>query len=222
MVKYIKWSSYLWYSLISFSAFLLEYFSIFVIEMFLLRFDIWNYTSDQRILHHLIISFLWVLFIAGLLYFSRKHMSFPGNVKSDIVSVKNWLIAIVCLCGCKVMTFIDWNTLKVIGEFQGKTLPQFLAQYLYYFFEVGIVLLILIYGQKTFEERMHKTSYIPYGGFVLALTWGAFHFVSRGVGIELWNGISCIIFSILSGIIFVRVKQNYALSYLFIAVGYLL
>lgn len=29
---------------------------------------------------------------------------------------------------------------------------------------------------------------LPGNGIILAMTWGIFHFVSRGVGIEIWNG----------------------------------
>ena len=41
-------------SLLSFSAFLLEYVSIFVIEGFFLHVDIWNYTPYQRSIHCII------------------------------------------------------------------------------------------------------------------------------------------------------------------------
>ena len=42
----IKWTKYLWLSLLSFGAFMLEYFSIFVIESILLHVDIWNYVGS--------------------------------------------------------------------------------------------------------------------------------------------------------------------------------
>ena len=51
---------------------------------------------------------------------------------------------------------------------------------------------------------------------------GAFHFVSRGVGLEIWNGISTMMFSVLSGVMYLRLNRKYLYSYLFIAIGYLL
>ena len=81
------------------------------------------------------------------------------------------------------MTFIDWHTLKIVGEAQGKTIFQFCAQYLYYIFEVMLVILIIIYGQKAIET---------------------------------------LIFSVLSGVMYLRLNRKYPYSYLFIAIGYLL
>jgi len=68
---------------------------------------------------------------------------------------------------------------KAIGIHLSKTVFQFCVQYLYYIFEVMLVTLIIIYGQKAVETLLKKESPIPFGGIILAVTWGAFHFVSR-------------------------------------------
>ena len=223
MVRKVKWTKYLWMSLLSFGAFMLEYLSIFAIEVTFLHVDIQNYTTHQKYIHCIIMVFMWAFFIGVLLLFSSKHYHFParGN-KRDKISLKNWIVTLACFIGCKIMTFIDWHTLKFIGEAQSKTVFQFWVQYLYYIFEVMLVLLIIIYGQKAFETLLEKESLIPFGGIILAVTWGAFHFVSRGVGLEIWNGISTMIFSILSGVMYLRLNKKCLYSYLFIAIGYLL
>lgn len=221
MMNNYKWLKYLGLSLLVFSSFLLEYFSLFVIEMFILQMDIWNYTATQRSVHHLIIVVIWLIYLYWIVSCSKKHDKLSITKKVPI-STKNWIIAFLCLTACKVMTFIDWQTLKVIGEIQEKNALQFIAQYMYYLVEIVIILLIIIYGQKAFETLLNKTSSIPFGGILLAMTWGIFHFVSRGVGIEVWNGISCIIFSILSGLMYLKLGRNFLYSYLFIAIGYLL
>lgn len=202
---------------------MLEYFSIFVIELMILHVDIWNYTANQRSVHCIIMVFIWAVVIVMVLFFSKKYFRFPSREnKEDTPSLKNWVITYACLIGCKILTFIDWHTLKIVGEIQGKNTYQFCAQYLYYIFEVILILLIIIYGQKAIETLLKKESPIPFGGMILAVTWGAFHFVSRGVGLEIWNGISTMIFSILSGIMYLKLNRKYLYSYLFIAVGYLL
>lgn len=223
MVREVKWTTYLWLSLLSFGAFMLEYVSILVIEMMFLKVDIWNYTADQRSVHCIIMAVMWAAVIAVIRFFSQRQLHFPSkDTKENKPSRKNRIIALVCLTGCKILTFIDWHTLKVVGEARGKTAYQFCAQYLYYISEVMLVLLIIIYGQKAMETLLKKESPIPFGGLILAVTWGAFHFVSRGVGLEIWNGISTMIFSVLSGIMYVRLNRNRLYSYLFIAIGYLL
>lgn len=121
MKKEIKWTGYLYLSLLSFSAFFLEYFSIFVIEGFILRVDIWNYTPYQRSIHCVIMAFIWAAAIGGILFYSRKCCSFPApKHNTERISHGDWGVALLCLTACKVMTFIDWHTLKVIGEAQGK------------------------------------------------------------------------------------------------------
>ena len=145
--------------------------------------DIQNYTMQQRSIHCIIMVFMWAFFIGVLLLFSRKHYHFPERgSKRDKISSKSWIVTLACFIGCKIMTFIDWHTLKIVGEAQGKTVFQFCAQYLYYIFEVMLVILIIIYGQKAIETLLKKESPIPFGGIILAMTWGAIHFVSRGVG----------------------------------------
>jgi hypothetical protein len=42
-------------------------------------------------------------------------------------------------------------------------------------FEVMLVILIIIYGQKAIETLLKKESPIPFGSIILAVTWGAFH-----------------------------------------------
>lgn len=223
MTKTVKWSRYLWLSLLCFSFFLLELVSIFGIEMLFLRVDVWAYTPDQRARHSLITAALWAAAMAALLLYARRRYGFPTRAGiRQKSSARDWAAALLCLAGCKVMTFIDWQTLKIIGEARGKTALQFCAQYLYYLLEVGLVCLILLWGQKAFEVKLGRQSGFPFGGLVLAASWGAFHFISRGVGLELWNGVSCMIFSLLAGVVYVRMKKRFFYAYALIAVGYLL
>ena len=206
MDKEVKWTKYLWLSLLSFGAFMLELLSIFAIEVIFLHVDIQNYTMQQRSIHCIIMVFMWAFFIGVLLLFSRKHYHFPEKgSKRDKISSKSWIVTLACFIGCKIMTFIDWHTLKIVGEAQ-----------------VLLVILIIISGQKAIETLLKKESPIPFGGIILAMTWGAFHFVSRGVGLEIWNRISSMMFSVLSGVMYLRLNRQCLYSYLFIAIGYLL
>lgn len=177
--------------------------------------------EDRRKMDEL--SWAGAAFILSVLAYSRRRYHYPeGRKGSGRIPAKGWKDAWICLALCKVMTFIDWHTLKIIGESRGQDLSRIVTQYIYYIFEVGLVLLIILYGQKAAEVLLGRESCIPFGGILLALTWGMFHFISGGVGIEWWNGISCMIFSILSGLIYLKLKRRPMCSYLMIAVGYLL
>ena len=218
-----RWTDYLWLSLLAFGAFFLEYAVIFLVDGLLLRVNLGNYTPLQRGFHCMFMACLWAVIAGALLLFSRRRLGFPARAGgADAIPPTGWVWAFACLAGCKILTFLDWHTLKVVGEFREKTLFEFGAQYLYYLAEVILVLLILIYGQKAGEAMLYKACAFPFGGVILALTWGAFHFVSRGAGLELWNGISTMLFSLLAGLIYVKLNRKLLLSYLFLTVGYLL
>lgn len=66
------WTKYLWLSLFVFGAFLLEYFSLFIIEMLILQMDLSNYTASQRSIHHLIMVLIWIIYICSILFCIEK------------------------------------------------------------------------------------------------------------------------------------------------------
>lgn len=108
---------------------ILEYFSLFVIESLALHMDIYNYTAQQRSLHCMIMFFLWIIVTGIILWYSKVHYGFPaGSGGNKKISLGNKIVTLICLAGCKVITFIDWHTLKVIGELRGKSAFQFYEQ----------------------------------------------------------------------------------------------
>lgn len=80
----VKWRKYLGLSLLLFAAFLLEYFALFVIEMLIMRMNIWNYTANQRSVHHLIMVIIWTLYLCFIIFYSRKHYDFPQKKEKQI------------------------------------------------------------------------------------------------------------------------------------------
>lgn len=82
MVREVRWTKYLWLSLLSFGAFMLEYLSIFAIEVIFLHVDIQNYTMQQRSIHCIIMVFMWAFFIGVLLLFQGSIIIFQkGEAK---------------------------------------------------------------------------------------------------------------------------------------------
>ncbi len=61
---------------------MLEYLSIFVIEVTFLHIDMQNYTMQQRSLHCIIMVFMWAFFIGVLLLFQGNIIIFQkGGTK---------------------------------------------------------------------------------------------------------------------------------------------
>ena len=212
---------YLTLSLITFLLFMLELFSLGILEPLLFNENYSNYTTSQKGLHWILTVTLWLISSICIVIYSNRLDEKINYFNYQKLNLKNWIMIVLLLITCKVITFIDWQTLKMIGEFnKKKDIYLFITQYLYYFVEVFLVLLIVIFAQKAFDLWRGSPSTIPIGGLFLALTWGAFHFISTGG--DLWNGFSCILFSVICGFAYLFLNRNIPLFYLFLSVGYLL
>ncbi len=119
-----------------------------------------------------------------------------------------WILVIVFIIMSLVISCIDWNGSKVWKEFHYNGLLKFIFQYIYYTFEVMLVTLILVFGQKAFEQWFNKVN-IPYGGIILALTWGVAHFFTK----DILTGIVTIISSLAFGSIYLLVNRDIRKTY---------
>lgn len=201
----------------------LELFSLGVIEPFLFGYYYSDYTIFQKGLHSLITSLLWAISIMGIIRYRSKLDSEIRTKENEDVTNLGFFIFICLLFFCKVITYIDWGTLKIIGEIRTKeNLYLVITQYIYYIFEVALVSMIIIYAQKSIDSSPNLScpKLFPFGGLVLSLTWGAFHFISNGI--DLWNGISCMLFSLLAGMAYQITKQNEKYLLCFVMIGYLI
>ena len=94
----------------------------------------------------------------------------------------------------------------------------FPMQYLYYLVEVVMVLLIIVFGQYAFE-KWFKNDKIPYGGILVALTWGLGHWFTKG---SLVTGIYTAIVGFVFGSVCLLTRRNIKLSYLFLCIMFIL
>lgn len=78
----------------------------------------------------------------------------------------------------------DWNSGQNIAHWIITCITWGIITYvllrdIYYAFETALFTLILVFGHKAFELWLGKTNF-PYGGVVLALTWGLVHILTKG------------------------------------------
>ncbi|TQI66300.1 hypothetical protein [Clostridium sp. KNHs216] len=137
----------------------------------------WDVT--QNICHWIITSVTWGLIGFFIVKYANKYdTSFfknKGNIKAW-----QWLVTAACIILVLASQFIDWNGFKVIQEFYAKGIIKFVFQYIYYFFETFLFMLIIIFGQRACE-LWFKRETIPYGGVIVALTWGMAHWATKGL-----------------------------------------
>lgn len=77
-------------------------------------------------------------------------------------------------------TSLVWGGFKTIIELSNLGVSKFLIQYVYYAFESLLMMLIIAHGQKAFESWFGNIKCIPFGGILLAITWGLIHILTQG------------------------------------------
>lgn len=127
------------------------------------------------------------------------------------------MIIIGCIAASLIVSYINWNGFKAVKEYNNLGLLKFVFQYVYYLFETMLVSLILIFSQKGFEEWFHKTN-IPYGGIILALTWGIGHLFSK----DLLTAILCITISLAYGSIYLLTNRDFGKTYFVLSIMFIL
>ena len=132
--------------------------------------------------------------------------------------IVQWVLLVVGTVLCLISTWIDWNGSKLLAEFRSRGPILFPFQYMYYFFEVSLVLLIIIFGQMAFEKWFNN-SRIPFGGILVALTWGLGHWLTKGsLGAGLYTAVGGFVF----GAAYLLTSRNVKLSYLFLCIMFIL
>lgn len=210
---------YLWYALYAFAGLGLELLLIGMIEPKLFgNISTSDYSVSQNIIHWILTMVYWGVICAFLIHSSDKKFSF--NVLSNERPKKQgFLITGVLIIACIVLNAFAWQTLKIVGEFQKKELILFVFQYFYYMFEIGLVFLIVAFGQKFAEELLKKKTNIPFGGIVLCCTWGVIHILSKG---SIITGLGVMVFASLYGLMYIFLNRNAKYSYLAMLLAFII
>ena len=161
----------------------------------------------KQMMHWIIISFIWGcvgMTLAKLLPAIPKW----ENKAKDLIS------AVIIVFASVIYTTVAWNGFKPVIEFSNLGAGRFFTQYVYYAFESLLITLIVAHGQTALENWFGRTKWIPYGGVLLAATWGLVHISTQDIA----TGIFSIIQALLFGSIYMVLHKSYKLSYIAIAV----
>lgn len=139
-----------------------------------------QWTDLQNILHWVMTCGLWGTVSWYITQYAKNKYHFNIFQKGNKMAAWQWLLIIAFVIGSLILSYIDWNGSKIIKEFYANGPLKFIFQYIYYIFETVLVMLILVFGQKAFEEWFHKPN-IPYGGIIVAVTWGIGHFFTKDI-----------------------------------------
>lgn len=205
------------FALIAFAGLGIEVILAFLIEPILYGSTINSWNTIQNIIHWSLTCISWGFVCYFIINSAKKNYGFDLMQKGSKVKIWQWILIIAFIIMSLVISYIDWNGSKVLKEFNYNGLLKFIFQYIYYTFEVMLVTLILIFGQKAFEQWFNKVN-IPYGGIIVAFTWGLGHFFTK----DITTGIITMISGLAFGSIYLLVNRNIKKTYLILWIMFVL
>lgn len=213
----ISGRKYMRLALLTVVGFCLEFVLAFVVEPLVFGVSLNEYSTPQYITHWIATCVLWGIVGWWLIVTAKNKYQFNVLKNGNRMVWWQWVIIVICIAASVSVSYHNWDGFKVIKEFSNLGLLKFVFQYIYYLFETMLVTLVLIFSQKAFENWFHKTN-IPYGGILLALTWGIGHFVSK----DILTAVLCTIVSLAYGSLYLLTNRDARKTYLFLSIMFIL
>ncbi|MFT4144032.1 MAG: hypothetical protein QM644_06200 [Mobilitalea sp.] len=175
----VKGMDFLSLALYAFGGLGIEALYAFLLEPMIYGKQMADWSISQNIIHWIVTCITWGIITWLIVRYSKKKYGFDIFVREGKMRLWQWLCVVLCIVFSLSVSYMDWDGFKVVMEFQKKGLLKFIFQYIYYAFETALFTLILVYAQKAFEVWFKRKN-IPYGGIILAVTWGFAHIFTKG------------------------------------------
>lgn len=216
--KEAKGSNYLTLALYAFAGLGIEGIYAFFLEPMIYGRAMSEWNVTQSILHWILTCITWGVVAFLIVKYAYRRYGFNLFEKRGKIKVWQWILTIICATLVLISSYIDWNGSKVLHEFQNKGLLKFIFQYIYYLFETCLFMLIIVFGQKAFEKWLYKEN-IPYGGIVVALTWGMGHWATKG---SFFTGLFTAACGFSFGVVYLLLNRNIKWTYLVLCIMFML
>jgi hypothetical protein len=169
---------YLLLSLTAFGGLGLEVLYAYVLEPLIYGKQMKEWSSSQNIIHWIITCITWGLMAVYLYRTAKKDNDFDLLKEKNPMMKWQYVAVVISLLYSTAISYLSWDGFKVLIEFERKGPLQFTFQYIYYAFEAVLILLIIVFAQKAFEEWIGNTK-VPYGGVICGVTWGLVHMFTK-------------------------------------------
>lgn len=196
-------------SLFAFGGLGFEALLAFLIEPFVYGKALSDFSTTEIISHWIITCILWLITSFVLIMIAKKKLNFDVFSQKSVIGTKRWVLCFALLAISIVISVINWNGFKVVKEFQYNGWLKFIFQYLYYLCETGLFVLMIVFAQQAGEIWFEK-GYIPWGGILVALTWGLAHIFTKG---DLLVGLFACLGGLLYGSVYIICKKNLFIAY---------
>lgn len=217
-MKEAKGRNYLDLALYAFAGLGIEAIYVYLLEPVIYGCAMSEWSVIQSICHWILTCITWGVVTFLIVKYAYKRYGFNIFESKGKIKVWQWILTIICAALVLVSSYIDWNGSKVLIEFQSNGILKFIFQYIYYLFETCLFLLIIVFGQMAFEKWFHKEN-IPYGGIVVALTWGMVHWMTKG---SLFAGLFTAACGFCFGVVYLLLNRNIKWTYLVLCIMFML
>ena len=204
MEKETKGINYLFLGLYAFAGLGIEVIYAFFLEPLIYGRSMEDWNVTQHVIHWIVTCITWGIITIILLKESKSKYKFDLFNSKGKMKIWQWVCVIVCIVLSLCISYWNWNGFKVYIEYKSNGLIKFIFQYIYYFFETALFTLILIFGQKAFEVWFKKEN-VPYGGILLAITWGLAHIFTKG---DIMIGLLSALLGFSYGIVYLLVNRD--------------
>ena len=206
-----RYKTALWSALLAITAIAgigLEYVLRMITEIMIYGAEMGAWSVPQNILYRLAICVIWGAISALLIYLAKEECDFDIFKSGKKMTATQWMIIGEIIVGSLIVSCMSWNGSKVIYEFISNGWIKFIFQYIFYLFEMVLVTLVLVFGQRAFEQ-LFRQRMIPYGGILIALAWGAYRFVTEGA----LQGVVSVIMGMAFGCVYLLVNRDIRKAY---------
>ena len=156
-------------------------FAIIAVEEFLFSKKYNKFSITESVTHWIVVFFLWGLLALVLYYIAARVYGYDLIKKSNKPSVRGLVIALLLLSSSIGVKYILLGSWQMVLDFKQQGWFQFIFLYLYHLFEAALLLLSAAFFQEGCEKLTKiRNEHIPWGGLILALTWGLSHFITTG------------------------------------------
>lgn len=214
-------SEYFWLAMYAFGGLGLEGLYAFWLEPMIYGHEMNQFTTGQSVLHWTVTCITWLIVIFLILRYAKNKLDFDIMSNRGKVKPIGWLLGILIIVLITVLNCVDTGTvqnLKIIREFFKLGLLKFVFQHIYYLVEIGLVTLIVVFGQIAMEKWFKKEN-VPYGGIVVGLTWGLVHWLTKN---SLLMGLEGLVIGFLFGSVYLFMKRDIRKTYMILAIAFIL
>lgn len=206
-----RYKTALWSALLAVTAIAaigLERVLCMITEMMIYGAEMSAWSVPQHILYRLVICLIWGAISVTLVFLAKDECDFDIFKSGNKMTATQWMLIGEIIVGSLIISCMNWNGSKIIHEFLANGWIKFIFQYIFYLFEMVLVTLILVFGQRAFEQLFRQRN-IPYGGILIAIAWGAYRFMNDGIA----QGVISMLMGLAFGCVYLLVNRDIKKAY---------